>query len=106
MLIKTNARLRICSSFSTFRELEAEHIFIGDLISFTKKFLRDSFMIVVWLRLCLCSCSFLRKLYDSSEECPRSYDKLHFNPRYLNFISALANCTSLFDAKDSFLWKQ
>ncbi|VVA90445.1 unnamed protein product [Arabis nemorensis] len=24
---------------------------------------------------------FLRKLYDSSEECPRSYDKLHFNPR-------------------------
>lgn len=31
----------------------------------------------------LCSCSFLRKLYDSSEECPRSYDKLHFNPRYL-----------------------
>ncbi|KAL1201930.1 Protein-tyrosine sulfotransferase [Cardamine amara subsp. amara] len=24
---------------------------------------------------------FLRKLYDTSEECPRSYDKLHFNPR-------------------------
>ncbi|CAN7097875.1 unnamed protein product [Brassica rapa subsp. narinosa] len=24
---------------------------------------------------------FLRKLYDNSEECPRSYDKLHFDPR-------------------------
>ncbi|CAF2028538.1 unnamed protein product, partial [Brassica oleracea var. botrytis] len=25
--------------------------------------------------------SFLRKLYDNAEECPRSYDKLHFDPR-------------------------
>ncbi|CAH8386585.1 unnamed protein product [Eruca vesicaria subsp. sativa] len=24
---------------------------------------------------------FLRKLYDNAEECPRSYDKLHFDPR-------------------------
>ncbi|CAN6934483.1 unnamed protein product [Brassica oleracea] len=25
---------------------------------------------------------FLRTLYDNAEECPRSYDKLHFDPRY------------------------
>lgn len=27
---------------------------------------------------------FLRKLYTSNQECPRSYDKLHFNPRKPN----------------------
>lgn len=27
--------------------------------------------------------SFLKKLYSSSLECPRSYDKLRFDPRYV-----------------------
>lgn len=32
-------------------------------------------------------CSFLKKLYSNSLECPRSYDKLRFDPRYLlNFV--------------------
>lgn len=32
----------------------------------------------------LSSGSFLRKLYTSDQECPRSYDKLRFDPTYVN----------------------
>jgi len=29
-----------------------------------------------------CACSFLKRLYANAQECPRSYDKLRFDPRY------------------------
>ena len=32
------------------------------------------------------TCSFLRKLYTSNQECPRSYDKLRFDPRLLSSL--------------------
>ncbi|XP_056855292.1 protein-tyrosine sulfotransferase-like, partial [Raphanus sativus] len=31
---------------------------------------------------------FLRKLYDHAEECPRSYDKLHFDPRAMRSVDS------------------
>lgn len=56
------------------------------------------FLLIGVLHALLCVvlfCSFLRKLYDSSEECPRSYDKLHFNPRYLPLFSSLRSSSCL-----------
>ncbi|KAG6491071.1 hypothetical protein ZIOFF_052403 [Zingiber officinale] len=53
---------------------------------------------------------FLRKLYASALECPRSYDKLHFDPRYLSLflgsisIPMLLLVLNFGDVLQSWLW--
>ncbi|RVW38804.1 Protein-tyrosine sulfotransferase [Vitis vinifera] len=73
---KTNIHFKICCFSSMSQEQEAEHISTGNFQLF-----------------------FLKRLYPSSLECPRSYDKLRFDPRMLYkafnldpFCSMLKEC--------------
>lgn len=68
-----------------FRELGDGHTSIGQCLYFS--FIGILVHIIHWLLLScvsdihLIAYSFLRKIYTSAQECPRSYDKLRFDPR-------------------------
>lgn len=76
-------RLRICCFSCMFREREGALIFTGEF-QFEFFFFVEVFLLKEFtdLFVFLFSCSFLRKLYPGYLECPRSYDKLRFDPRW------------------------
>lgn len=92
----TNYHWKIYYSFYTFLELVVAHTSIGNfcfplLLSacFLRKFSCYYILTDVYV-----AGSFLRKLYTSYQECPRSYDKLRFDPRW--FSLKFCFCLSFF----------
>lgn len=106
MLKVTNMNCVTCYSFFIYLEQEGELISTGNSLFIlileystfeTALAIREAanyltksnqtFLYCKLLILCISLIyvhSFLKKLYSNSQECPRSYDKLRFNPRYVS----------------------
>lgn len=109
-LIKKSGRISThwgnCCSSSMSLEQEGAHIFTGNCFVWVQLLRQlNGFELCCWqVHWPVCFCSFLKKLYPSSLECPRSYDKLRFDPRcYLNSFYHASSRTWFSFFNDCFL---
>ena len=78
----TSIHFEICCFSFMSPELVAARIFTGISSMERQILIKFGALLTALLPSFFCACSFLKRLYSNAQECPRSYDKLRFDPRY------------------------